>query len=200
MTKTLITITGASGSGKSTLEAMLCERFGYHKAVSFTTRQPRLGEQHGKDYYFIDKDYAQGIIDKGDAVESVMFGDDIYGLAAMELETDKPVVFVAEPGGAGQIAQYCEENGIVHIAVFLTNKQEVLLQRFMSRYEGVTISQEDVATIAKRIGIMVNDESTWLEKTTRKIGRAPDFMSRFGKMTQEGVLISIKDLVDNKSA
>ena len=53
----LIVISGPAGSGKGTVIKELMasdDRFAY--SVSATTRSPRPGETHGKEYYFITRD------------------------------------------------------------------------------------------------------------------------------------------------
>ena len=61
-TKILI-IAGPSGSGKnSILEALLAQSDIFVRLVTATTREPRDGEIHTKDYYFISKDaFLEGI-------------------------------------------------------------------------------------------------------------------------------------------
>jgi guanylate kinase len=51
----LIVLSGASGSGKSTLVRRLLGRPGLNLQVSIsaTTRPPRPGEVHGRDYFFV---------------------------------------------------------------------------------------------------------------------------------------------------
>jgi guanylate kinase len=49
---------GPSGAGKGTLIKVLTEKyidkFGF--SVSFTTRAPRAGEVHGKNYFFVTRE------------------------------------------------------------------------------------------------------------------------------------------------
>ncbi len=51
----LVIISGPSGAGKSTLVKQLLEdcRLPLMVSVSATTRPPRPGERHGRDYYFL---------------------------------------------------------------------------------------------------------------------------------------------------
>ena len=60
---TIITIAGQSGSGKTILSKLLCEEKGMYNMVSTTTRQPRQGEEHGKDYFFVTKEEFLSILD-----------------------------------------------------------------------------------------------------------------------------------------
>lgn len=76
-----IVISGPSGSGKSTLLARLFSqypgRFGF--SVSHTTRSPRPGEEHGKAYFFTDRDSFLKLVDEGGFIEHAQFGSNLYG-------------------------------------------------------------------------------------------------------------------------
>ena len=57
MVKDNITLIGMPGVGKSTVIAeLLSERKDIHFSVSFTTRQPRVGEQNGVNYNFVSRE------------------------------------------------------------------------------------------------------------------------------------------------
>jgi len=47
-----IILLGPSGSGKGTIGKYLSSKYNYKKAISCTTRKPRLGEVDGVDYHF----------------------------------------------------------------------------------------------------------------------------------------------------
>jgi guanylate kinase len=52
----LFVVVAPSGAGKTTLvRAMMEARPGAELSISFTTRAPRPGELHGRDYWFVDR-------------------------------------------------------------------------------------------------------------------------------------------------
>ena len=53
----LFIVSGFSGAGKGTIMKELLRRYdNYALSVSATTRKPRPGEEHGKDYFFISRE------------------------------------------------------------------------------------------------------------------------------------------------
>ncbi|XP_068605418.1 guanylate kinase isoform X2 [Brachionichthys hirsutus] len=76
-----VVISGPSGAGKSTLLKKLmkeCENvFGF--SVSHTTRNPRPGEEDGKDYHYVTREEMQAGIENGDFIESAEFSGNLYG-------------------------------------------------------------------------------------------------------------------------
>lgn len=52
----ILILCGPTASGKSTTQKVLCEKYGFHKVVAYTTREPRENEVFGEDYYFVTED------------------------------------------------------------------------------------------------------------------------------------------------
>ncbi|KAI9288753.1 guanylate kinase [Umbelopsis sp. AD052] len=77
----IFVLSGPSGSGKSTLLKKLFseypDTFGF--SVSHTTRQPRQGEENGKDYHFVNKDDMIKEVEEGKFIESATFSGNMYG-------------------------------------------------------------------------------------------------------------------------
>jgi len=76
-----IVVSGPSGGGKSTLLNRLFKDYPgcFAFSVSHTTRKPRPGEEHGKDYYFVAKDEMLKDIEAGKFLEHAAFGGNLYG-------------------------------------------------------------------------------------------------------------------------
>ena len=76
----LIVLSGPSGVGKSTLIAeLLSERDDIYFSVSFTTRQPRVGEADGVNYRFVTKEAFQDMIARDEFLEYACYVDNFYG-------------------------------------------------------------------------------------------------------------------------
>ncbi len=83
----LFIVSAPSGAGKTTLCAGLLERMpDMARSVSYTTREPRPGEKHGLDYFFIDEDTFRNGIDAGRWVEWARVHENYYGTAADTIE------------------------------------------------------------------------------------------------------------------
>lgn len=84
----LIVISGPSGVGKSTLLRRLFQEYPQKMSfsVSYTSRNPRNGEEHGKDYYFTDVQTFKNKIESNDFLEWACVHDNYYGTGKAEVE------------------------------------------------------------------------------------------------------------------
>lgn len=76
-----LVISGPSGVGKGTLCNLLLSRHPsiFATTISHTTREPRVGELDGREYYFISNDEFEKLINHGAFVEHAQFGGHRYG-------------------------------------------------------------------------------------------------------------------------
>ena len=76
----LIILSSPSGAGKSTLAARLrAWDSTLNFSVSATTRAPRPGEVHGREYYFHSREEFQDMVAKGDMLEHAEVFGNYYG-------------------------------------------------------------------------------------------------------------------------
>ena len=84
---TLFLVTAPSGAGKSTLVNALLERdAGISLSVSHTTREPRPGENHGREYHFVSVDEFLERRARGEFLESAEVHGNYYGTSRLWIE------------------------------------------------------------------------------------------------------------------
>jgi len=80
-------VTGPSGVGKGTLIRALRERMpGLRLSVSATTRDPRPGEEHGSDYWFLSPAEFDDRLDRGEFLEHATYAGNRYGTLRSEID------------------------------------------------------------------------------------------------------------------
>lgn len=97
----LLILSGPSGCGKTTIAQKVCDRFGYSRSVSYTTRGPRISECEGVDYYFVDLCKFQEMQDQGKFIEVAEVSGNWYGTPSCD-ECEKKI-FVIDPQGAREL-------------------------------------------------------------------------------------------------
>jgi guanylate kinase len=128
-------ITGPSGVGKGTLIRELRERLPQLElSTSATTREPRPGEAHGVDYFFMDRDEFSRRADEGEFVEHAVYSGNRYGTLRSELDRHmaegESVLLEIEVQGARQIRAAMPEAVLIFIA---PPRPEELRQRLEGR-------------------------------------------------------------------
>lgn len=114
-------ITGPSGVGKGTLIAELLERVpDLELSVSATTREPRDGEQDGREYHFLAPEEFDRRIEAGDFLEFATYSGNRYGTLRSEIErrldAGHSVVLEIEVQGARQVRAAMPESVQIFIA------------------------------------------------------------------------------------
>lgn len=111
---TLIVISGFSGSGKGTVVRKLIEDYEeYAVSVSATTRDPREGEVHGQNYFFLSKEDFEEKIKVDGFLEYAIYCDNYYGTprdyVEEHLAQGKNVILEIEIQGAMKVKKTLPE-------------------------------------------------------------------------------------------
>lgn len=81
-----VILSAPSGGGKTTIaKRLLAQRPDVGYSVSCTTRAPRAGELHGRDYYFLSRDEFERARDGGEFAEWAPVHGNLYGTLRREV-------------------------------------------------------------------------------------------------------------------
>lgn len=135
----LYLVSGPSGSGKTTLCERIAKENEAYYAISCTTRDPRKGEIHKTDYFFLTLDDFKKRLSNGDFLESAEVHGNLYGTLRSEvllkLQSGIDVVMDIDVQGADSVRK-CDDpiisQSLVDLFVMPESKQE-LQNRLINR-------------------------------------------------------------------
>jgi len=107
----LVVASGFSGAGKGTIMKKLISEYGseYALSISATTRAPRPGEEHGREYFFTTTEEFEAMIERNELVEYAKYVNNYYGTPKAyveeQLSAGKNVVLEIEIQGALKVKE-----------------------------------------------------------------------------------------------
>ena len=164
----LIIISSPSGGGKGTLIKRVLQilpNIGY--SVSFTTREMRVGETNGKDYFFVSRAEFENLIENGALLEFAEVHNNFYGTSIeqikAQIEAGHDVILEIDVQGAESVLAKIPEAVSIFI---LPPSYQVLAARLTARatekVEHLTLrlrnSVGEVSRYTEFRYIIVNDE------------------------------------------
>ncbi len=153
MSGNLFIISAPSGAGKTSLvHALLNINPQIDLSVSYTTREPRVGEHDGKDYHFVSREAFLAMATRGEFLESAEVYGNLYGTSQtwinIENAKGRDVLLEIDWQGAAQVQRLFPEA----ISIFiLPPSLDALAQRLTSR------GKDNAAVIAKRMAAVRED-------------------------------------------
>lgn len=181
-TNKAILFSAPSGCGKTTIIKELLRHFDcFEFSISATSRKPREGETHGKDYYYMSPEEFKQHVENGDFLEwEEVYEGTCYGTLKSEAEriwsNGHVIVFDVDVNGGKNLKQYFGDQAL---SIFVMPPSvAVLEQRLRNR------GTESEESISKRLGrsakeleespnfdvTIVNDDlSTAVEETRRVV-------------------------------
>lgn len=184
LSRNMIIITAPSGAGKTTIVRHLLSTFDFLGfSVSVTTREMRVHEKEGKDYYFVSADHFKRLISDGELAEyEEVYENQFYGTLKSEIDrvctNNTKIIFDIDVKGATNLK---EQYGDQALAIFIAPPSlEVLEERLTNR------KTESDASLKKRLArvreemkfqdtfdtVLVNDDlDTALAEAEQKILR-----------------------------
>ena len=134
---TLFVVSAPSGAGKTTIIKRALESIPHLVlSVSHTSRHPRQGESHAKDYFFISAEEFRKKIENGDFLEWAIVHGNYYGTSRVEIlrlnKEGKLVILDIDVQGAQQLKN---NKGIKSIYIFIEPpSMEELRKRLENRH------------------------------------------------------------------
>lgn len=143
----LLVVSAPSGAGKTTLCRLLIERLSFRFSVSHTTRRPRPGEVHGRDYYFVSRQEFETLVREGAFLEWAEVHGNLYGTSMAEVERalsgEEDLLLDIDVQGASQVKR--KLGGQAVFVFIMPPSLEELERRLRSR------GTEDEETLARRL-------------------------------------------------
>jgi guanylate kinase len=154
----MLALVSPSGAGKTTLSRRLVEEDSeIALSVSWTTRQPRPGEQDGVHYHFVDKDAFRAHRAADGFLEWAEVHDHYYGSpresAYATLTSGRDLMFDVDWQGASQLRSSAAED-VVKVFILPPSMAE-LKRRLVSR------GQDSAEVIKKRMTNAYGEISRW---------------------------------------
>ena len=116
----LAVVSGFSGAGKGTLMKALLEKYdNYALSISATTRKPREGEVHGREYFFLSVEAFEELIEKDQLIEHARYVSNYYGTPRSYVEEKmaegKDVILEIEIQGALKVKEKFPETLLIFV-------------------------------------------------------------------------------------
>lgn len=171
----LIVISGPSGVGKGTICNRLINELNAEYSVSYTTREPRIGEINGINYNFISREEFEMMIRNNDLLEYNIYNNNYYGTSKPNIinKIDKGINIFLEidVNGAKQIKKIFNNALLIYIA---PPSLEDLKKRLLNRgtesidkiNERLAIAKEEMKQIQYYDYIIINDN---IDRATEEI-------------------------------
>lgn len=192
----LVVVSGFSGVGKGTLMRCLTERYGqYALSISATTRNPRDGEEDGREYFFKTREEFEELISENRLIEHACFCGNYYGTprdyVEDQMEQGRDVVLEIEIQGARKIKEQYPDALLLFVmppdAQTLANRlrgrgtetEEVIrarLNRAVEESQGV--DEYDYIVVNDDLDQSVEEVHSLIESQHNKMNRNLDFVKQ----------------------
>ena len=153
----LTVVSGFSGAGKGTLMKALLMKYDYELSISATTRSPREGEEHGREYFFLTREEFESMIETGKLIEWAEYVGNYYGTpkeyVEQRLNEGKDVILEIEIQGALKVREIFPDA----LLLFVTPPN---ITELKSRLVGR--GTESMETIMKRLA-RASEEANFME-------------------------------------
>lgn len=147
----LFILSGQSGVGKNTILKTILEKHPeFHRAVTFTTREPRPEEIPGEDHFFVYQEKFDEMIKNGEFLEYAQVHDEMYGTPkeqiAQALNNGKSVIMEIDVKGACQVKKIMPDAILIFIKYESNNIEAAIRSRIKNDPSRGDVSEEEIHT------------------------------------------------------
>lgn len=164
----LAVVSGFSGAGKGTVMKALLQKYdNYALSISATTRAPRNGEVHGREYFFKTIEEFEQLIADDQLIEYAKYEKNYYGTPKAyvleQLDAGKDVILEIEVQGALKVKEKIPDT----MLVFLTPPSaEELRRRLVGRgtepmdvvESRLSTANEEAKVMDQYDSVLINDD------------------------------------------
>lgn len=162
----MLALIGKSGSGKTTIEDTLIREHGFKRAISHTSREKRVNDVEGVNYYFVSKAEMERLWETGELVERVDYLDNIYGFVESECKPDRVVAVL--PDGLKQLNRRKDLN---IFSVYLDVSYDVRKERMSGRGDSdenvekrLRNDDEVFSGVESMVDLVINNDDKTIEE------------------------------------
>ena len=199
----LFIITAASGAGKTSLvKALVSDNPNIKVSISFTTRNPRVGERDGKDYFFLDDIDFKKMVENNEFLEMAKCHGSLYGTSKLTvkeiLDKGKDIILEIDYQGAFNVKKLFPES----ISIFIIPPSiKALEDRLHKRGQDsekdiklrVAAARNEMSHLGKFDYVTINDK---FEKALFELKKIINFHPEAFKLKTENQILNHKYLID----
>lgn len=150
----MIVLSGASASGKTEVAKILANKYGIIKVITTTTRQIRINETDGVDYFFVSNEKFLEMIKEDKFVEYTEYNGNFYGSTKDQIKNNKCIVI--DPIGLKAYSKIKNQNVVTF---FLESEED-------TRYKRMLLRGDSVENASRRI---INDRTAFAKCNICKV-------------------------------
>lgn len=151
----LFVISGPSGAGKGTLVKEVLPMFdNLSLSISMTTRLPRNNEEHGVNYFFVEREKFQNLIHEEAFLEYATYNGNYYGTPKgfvwQQLDVGQDIILEIDVQGAMQIKANCPSQ-TVQIFILPPSQADLKHRLEQRKTESAEVIQQRLDQVAKEM-------------------------------------------------
>ena len=200
----LFIITAASGAGKTSLvKALVADKPNIKVSISFTTRQPRVGEKDGEDYFFVDEVSFKKKIKNNEFLEMAECHGSFYGTSKLvvkeALENGEDIILEIDYQGAFSVKKLFPECiSIFIIPPSINALEDRLHNRGQDSKENIKLrvaaARNEMSHLEAFDYVTINDD---FEQALDQLKSIIQFKPEAFKLKMENQILNHKNLIND---